>query len=457
MLAAEKIASYAEDFSVSFQQTVLAILLRLPGVLDRTRALVQWGYFESEIHQAIAKASLYYFDKYHKLPSKAIIDKLCRKNAQRAVIRVELNRLWNVSLDSEEFVEDNIRSFARKQALKGAILTAIDTLQHDDSPNFEDISVSFERALQVGNVDITEAYDYFPTTKDRLRALRDLQRNVEPLPTGFKGVDRNIRGGLAPKQLGVILAPSNGGKSGILAIMAKNAAARSKHVLVVTLEMPVELWAQRLDQTISGLTDRQLMTQDIEQTWKRISKFEKRFKGKITIVEFPARQLTVPGLKSTIMEAGRDRPVDLVILDYADLMRSPSEGGNDGNWIAQGSIYEHLHGMLKTVQTRLWTGCQTGRQGLNKAIIRLDDIGESWRKANISDVVVAICQTEAEEQQKMIRMFMAKNRVGPSKMIVGHFKTQWETMRIKEHEFEGESPIADPRKSASASGLVEDD
>jgi hypothetical protein len=66
----------------------------------------------------------------------------------------------------------------------------------------------------------------------------------------------------------------------------------------------------------------------------------------------------------------------------------------------------------------MWSASQAGRSSLSKEIITMADIAEDIGKANIADVIIALCQTREEETADQCRLFLAKVRDGDSKAMV---------------------------------------
>lgn len=61
---------------------------------------------------------------------------------------------------------------------------------------------------------------------------------------------------------------------------------------------------------------------------------------------------------------------------------------------------------------------QVNRGGYSQEVADVDSIGDSYKKAQIADVVIAICATKEEMEMDALRLFIAKNRNGPSKHTI---------------------------------------
>jgi replicative DNA helicase len=98
----------------------------------------------------------------------------------------------------------------------------------------------------------------------------------------------------------------------------------------------------------------------------------------------------------------------LLIVDYLDLMH-PAKKRSDTRY-ELADMTRDLKAFGEDAGFPVWSGTQVGRQAFTKEVITTKDIAESIEKANASDVIIALCQTEDEEQLGRGRLFMAKVR-----------------------------------------------
>lgn len=84
----------------------------------------------------------------------------------------------------------------------------------------------------------------------------------------------------------------------------------------------------------------------------------------------------------------------------------------DQRYIELGLVYEELRGMATELKIPIWTGTQTHRSAIDKDIVGLNNVADSFEKMMIADVVVTLNQSLNEKRDNVIRLFLAKNRSG---------------------------------------------
>ena len=104
----------------------------------------------------------------------------------------------------------------------------------------------------------------------------------------------------------------------------------------------------------------------------------------------------------------RTQRPDVVILDYASIMRSNRKYDALRHEIA--SIFRELHALSHEKRVPLWTAHQTNRGGMQSKVIGMEDLGECFEVGAIADVIISLNQTLDERRRGIMRMHFAKNR-----------------------------------------------
>jgi replicative DNA helicase len=132
-------------------------------------------------------------------------------------------------------------------------------------------------------------------------------------------------------------------------------------------------------------------------------------------------------LKSMALDGFQPR---LVIVDYGDLLTSSRSSKGEKRHEELGAVYTDLRRMAVTWKVPVWTASQAKREALEKEVVTIADVGESYKKVQIADVVVALCGTEEERQQKILRMYVAACRFASGGVGTGPMKSAFEQGRI---------------------------
>jgi predicted 3-demethylubiquinone-9 3-methyltransferase (glyoxalase superfamily) len=257
-----------------------------------------------------------------------------------------------------------------------------------------------DNALKVGmNSDI--GMDYFDNID-----MRYQEDSRDPLSTGWPVIDEIMKGGLAPGELGVAIAPSGAGKSWILASLGANALRQGKTVVHYSLELSENYTGWRYDCILTGISLEKisLHVDKVKETLQNID-------GKLIIKWFPTKSVSLMGLRSHLTKLkmlGTDP--DLVIIDYADLLKF----GNSklAKYEILEALYEELRGFAGENQVPIWTVSQSNREGLNDDIIEADKAAGAYAKIFPADFVISLSRKAQDKLSNTARMHVIKNRFG---------------------------------------------
>jgi hypothetical protein len=186
------------------------------------------------------------------------------------------------------------------------------------------------------------------------------------------------------------------------------AALRDTTVIYYTLEIGVYRMLLRYYAKMAHVPTKEL-SGNIDKVHKAVKRFTLRTGGQIWIKYFPANTITVENLKSHLaMINGNDIKPRLVIVDYADKIKPNNPKDPHPNRVQQ--IYTDLRTLGGEFNCHVLTGSQSRRSTLYARIIDLDDMAESWGKAQEADTIGAVCQTREETLCGVARLFIAKAR-----------------------------------------------
>ena len=124
----------------------------------------------------------------------------------------------------------------------------------------------------------------------------------------------------------------------------------------------------------------------------------------------------------------RDIKPDLIIVDYADLLR-PNIVRKEKRHELE-TIYEDLRAIAQEMKCPCYTASQTNRSGLNAEVITMESISEAFNKCFVADFIFSVSRTIQDKNTNGGRMFLAKNRNGPDGLIYPIFMDP-STVKIK--------------------------
>lgn len=410
-------------FGKSFQETLAHMIMDQRTFADQIREVLSIDFFELKYLQVFVQKIFKHKEKYGVHPSK---------RAMLAILRTELEdenaatqkqtrdffaRIYKseIEIGGEEYIKDTALDFCRKQKLKEAMIKSVSLLE---SSSFDEISSVINEALKLGS-STDFGYDYKADFEERFKLK---VRN--PITTGWKSIDDLCKGGLGSGELGVVIAPTGAGKSMVLVHLGAQALKEGKTVVHYTLELAPTVIASRYDSCLTGIPLFQLRSykDGIYETVKDIE-------GQLIIKEYPTKSASPNVIRNHLERLlQRDIKPDLIIVDYADLLR-PNVVRKEKRHELE-TIYEDLRGIAQEMKCPCYTASQTNRSGLNAEVITMESISEAFNKCFVADFIFSVSRTIQDKSTNSGRMFLAKNRNGPDGLIYPIFMDP-STVKIK--------------------------
>ena len=400
------------QFGKSFQEKLGRIILHDRVFSDQMQEVLEYKHFDKKYLQAFVQAIFDYKQKYEAHPTFAIMVPVIKEElldypelVKRQVFDY-LSRIksGDVSGDDAEYVKQKSLDFCKKQKLKQAILTSVDLLQKS---SFEEIQKVINEAMKLGT-DNDHGHDFIQDFETRY-----LPQTRAPVVTGWDEIDSITRGGLGKRELGVVVAPTGAGKSMALVHIGSRAVVLGKTVIHYTLELAETTIGLRYDSAITGVP-LSMTFEYKDQIKEKITNIE----GQLIVKEYPTKSATTKTLENHL-DRLRQKGVepDMIIVDYADLLRPATTSYKQELRHSLGDIYEELRGIAQKYDMPVWTASQTNRGGLNAEVITMEAISEAFNKCFVADFICTISRTAQDKTENTGRMFVAKNRNGPDGMV----------------------------------------
>lgn len=385
---------------------MIAVAATQPFFLGLYQDIFKPSIFTSAYHRDFCSWIAEFYAKYGVPPSKSSLTKILHDKIPKSAplykgYKILLDQIYGLEVDDSEYVKDQAVRAARFQTMKGAILKMSEQL---DTGDFDGMDTTFNAAKRVGQGagDIGKAL-----TKSVSESILKYGLLEEPVRTGYKELER-WSGGLYDGELTVICAPPNRGKTLVLGNLAFGAALHDHIVMYYTHEIGVFRMLNRFYAKMSKQSTKELI-EGIGKVRAAVKRFRLRTGGEVWVKFFPAGTATVETLRSHLaMVNGNEIRPKLVIIDYADKIKPNNPKDPHPNRVQQ--VYTDLRTMGGEFKCHVMTASQSTRSTLYARIIDLDDMAESWGKAQEADTIAAICQTKEESDAGVGRIFLAKTR-----------------------------------------------
>jgi replicative DNA helicase len=180
-------------------------------------------------------------------------------------------------------------------------------------------------------------------------------------------------------------------------------------VIHYTLELSDTVVGSRYDSCLTGVSLKDLYSMK-EQIHEKVKEIE----GNVIIKEYPTKSATTMTIRTHLDKLKqRGIPVDMIIVDYGDLLKPVSNSRNGEKRHDLESIYEELRGISQMHECPLWTASQTNRSGVNAELVTMENISEAFNKCFVADFIFSLARTKEDKAANRGRIFIAKNRNGP--------------------------------------------
>jgi replicative DNA helicase len=396
-----------KKFGSEFQIKCISGILSDKSFLERLSDIIDPTSFESDAHQWIVKQTVAYFMQYKDLPTlnvfKIKVDSIENSVLKESIVS-QLRNVYQKITDSDlKFVKEQYLEFCKSQKLKNAI---IDSVEHLKTGNYEKVKSLVDSAMKAG-MERNIGHDYMTDVDKRMSVMA---RNT--VKTNWTEVDTIMDGGLAGGELGIITACAGSGKSWVLAKIGAEAMKQGKNVVHFTLELNENYVGLRYDACFTGI-DFQNIRNNIDIVRKKIEQVP----GKLFIKYFPIKTVSAHHLKMhTERIAMLGSKIDLIIVDYADILRPYQSERNSNSYSEAGGIYEELRSVAGELQVPIWSASQSNRAAMDEDIIQANNISDSYRKIMTADFVMSLSRKVTDKVSNTARFHIIKNRFGPDGM-----------------------------------------
>ena len=213
---------------------------------------------------------------------------------------------------------------------------------------------------------------------------------------------------LGAGELGIFAGNPGGGKSWCLCRVGAEAMRRKKNVLHVTLELNESYVGLRYDAVFTKI-DFQEIRNHKEVVMEKMSEIE----GKLVIKYYPIKTIPALTIKNHVERlAMLGKKIDLIVVDYADILRPLDSPKNSNSYQDAGSIYEELRAIAGELQVPVWSASQVTRSGAKEDVIEAQHMADSYRKVMTADVVISVSRKTEDKKIGTARFHVMKNRFG---------------------------------------------
>ena len=426
-----RFSNYVKDF----QENRVSLIMTERPFCDQIGEVLDVSFLELKYLQVLTSKIYEYKSKYTTHPSLKVLGSIIKSEVspedeavkeqvvdyfKRSITDVEMLR-------DSDYIKETSLDFCKKQKLKEAMMKSVKLLNNS---SFDEISTVINDAIKLG-ADGNYGYDYKKDFEERY-----MLKARNPVTTGWEKIDAICKGGLVSGELGVVIAPTGAGKSMVLVHLGAQAVKAGLNVVHYTLELSHTTIGQRYDSCLTGVHLKDLFSLK-EQIYEKVKDIE----GNVIIKEYPTKSANTNTIRAHLDKLKQQGiPIDMIIVDYGDLLKPLTAPRGSEKRHDLESIYEELRATAQIYECPLWTASQTNRSGLNAELITMEAVSESFNKCFVADFIFSLSRTITDKAKNRGKIFVAKNRNGkdgvpyPIKMDTSNIKLEVLESELEESE-----------------------
>lgn len=412
--------------SIDAEQAVLGAIIINSRAINDVSSILLPGDFYREAHRIVFEAMLEMSYKGSPIDMLSLSEFLRDKNLFEKVGGVAfITHLSNISPSAA-----NATYYAKivkdKALLRNLINAASDIADSafagsDDIVNLLDNAERKVLAISASH-DTGSAVPVKSLLKEaigRIEMAYEAKGGLTGLPSGFDDLDR-LTSGLQPSDLILLAARPSMGKTALTLNLAANVALRKKKsVAFFSLEMSSIQLLMRLISSESGVDSKQIQRGDVSpDEWAAImGACDNLYNAPLYIDD--NSNINVAELRSRARRIQSEHGLDLIIIDYLQLMQGRHTGSNDNRQQEVADISRSLKSLARELKVPVIALSQLSRSVENRQIKRpmLSDLRESGSLEQDADIVMFLYREDYyikdTENQNITELIVAKHRNGP--------------------------------------------
>ena len=412
--------------SIDAEQAVLGAIIINSRAMNDVSSILLPGDFYREAHRIVFEAMLEMSYKGSPIDMLSLSEFLRDKNLFEKVGGVAfITHLSNISPSAA-----NATYYAKivkdKALLRNLINAASDIADSafagsDDIVNLLDNAERKVLAISASH-DTGSAVPVKSLLKEaigRIEMAYEAKGGLTGLPSGFDDLDR-LTSGLQPSDLILLAARPSMGKTALTLNLAANVALRKKKsVAFFSLEMSSIQLLMRIISSESGVDSKQIQRGDVSpDEWAAImGACDNLYNAPLYIDD--NSNINVAELRSRARRIQSEHGLDLIIIDYLQLMQGRHTGSNDNRQQEVADISRSLKSLARELKVPVIALSQLSRSVENRQIKRpiLSDLRESGSLEQDADIVMFLYREDYyvkdTENQNITELIVAKHRNGP--------------------------------------------
>jgi replicative DNA helicase len=269
--------------------------------------------------------------------------------------------------------------------------------------------------------ELTPISDVLGDVYDNLHKVTDHTVELLGVTTGFNKLNDRLNG-LQNSNLIIIAGRPGMGKTSFAVNIAHNAARAGKTVAIFTLEMSAVQIVHKLITSETGLTSRTLQSGPItKEDWNKLAIAGDPLNELKIYIDDSSRPSAME-INSKCRRLKSGEGLDLVVIDYLQLMDSRTKGKYENRTAEVSEITRNLKALAKDLNVPVVALSQLSRapEGRKEKRPILSDLRESGSIEQDADVVLFVHRDQyyatekSSDEWETAEIIIGKNRTGPT-------------------------------------------
>ena len=280
-----------------------------------------------------------------------------------------------------------------------------------------------------GRKSYQEIKEFLKEALNRVDELFHKDSPITGIATGYEDLDLKTAG-FQRSDLIIVAGRPSMGKTAFAVNIAENAAIKGQHsVAIFSMEMPGEQLAMRMMSSLGRIDQHKVRTGKLEDDdWPRLTSAVGMLQEtRMFIDDTPA--LTPAELRARCRRISREHGLDLVVVDYLQLMQVAGTNENRATEISE--ISRSLKAMAKELKVPVIALAQLNRSLESRTDRRpvMSDLRESGAIEQDADVILFIYRDEVYDEESndkgIAEIIISKQRNGPIGKVKLAFRGQY--------------------------------
>ncbi|MEM7029182.1 MAG: replicative DNA helicase [Chloroflexota bacterium] len=424
-----------QPHNIEAEEAVLGALLIDPDAIIRVNTTIKPSDFFLQRNSWIYEAIMDLHSRREPADLVTLTDELERRDRLSDIggpaYLTDLINATPTSIHVEYYGKIVERTALLRRLIEGA--TQIAQLAYEDTDEVTEIidqaeSIIFGITERRSDRDLKPIRQAIDRYYDMIEYRSQHQGELMGIPTGLKDLDK-LLGGLQRSDLVILAARPGMGKTSLALSVSLQAARKwNKRIAIFSLEMSDEQLVQRLLSAETGIDSQRLRLGQIhDDEWPVFIQATSLLADTgIFLDDTPA--ISVMELRTKARRLEAEHGLDMIIVDYMQLMRGDSRSENRQQEISY--ISRSLKELARELNIPVLALSQLSRAVESRHDKRpmLSDLRESGSIEQDADVVMFIYRDEIynpdTEFPNLAEIIVAKHRSGPTGLFSIYFKKQ---------------------------------